>query len=269
MKKTHVLSPPLPQKAPPLPFSTIVAVGRAFFMVGCTLWHLVPLLIQSAVWGHDMNRSLRVRKRWAPHVLGGLGVRIWRTSPLPQHEGPALYVGNHRSYLDPIVVLRDVEALPVAKAEVASWPLIGFAAKATGIMYVKRQSKRSRLSTLMAIRQTLINGHSVLLYPEGTTHLQARTISFRKGGFRVAAELGIPVIPIAIDYPDSSNAWVGDDAFIPHFLRVFGKKFMDVYISYGPPLYDDDPEHLIRRTREWIDEQLARWPRLDLARPLK
>ncbi len=256
---TPLASPHAANVAPPLPFGKLVAVYRGLFMAGCTLWYLAPLLLKSALMGHDMRRALRVRKRWARTVLRHLGVRILREGALPTHEGPALYVGNHRSYLDPIVVLHDVEALPVAKAEVASWPLIGFAARATGIMYVKRESKRSRFGTLMAIRQTLEAGHSVLLYPEGTTHLEPHTIAFRPGAFRVAAELGVPVVPVAIDYPDPANAWVGDATFVPHFLQAFAKKYLDVRIAYGPPLSDDDPRELVARTRAWIDGRLAQW----------
>ncbi len=257
--ETPLASPAPATAAPGLPFGKLAAVYRGLFMAGCTLWYLVPLLVQSALFGHDMRRALRVRKRWARTVLRHLGVRILREGPLPAPEGPALYVGNHRSYLDPIVVLHDVEALPVAKAEVASWPLIGFAARATGIMYVKRESKRSRFGTLMAIRQTLQEGHSVLLYPEGTTHLDPHTMPFRAGAFRVAAELGVPVVPVAIDYPDPANAWVGDATFLPHFLQAFAKKYLEVRIAYGPPLVHDDARQLVARTREWIDGRLKEW----------
>ncbi len=247
------------RQAPVRPLGKLLALGRGLFMVGCTLWYLLPLLAKSALYGHDMRRALRVRKRWARTVLRRLGVRVQLQTPLPQITGPALYVSNHQSYLDPIVVLREAEALPVAKAEVASWPLIGFAAKATGIMYVKRESKKSRFSTLMAIRQTLERGHSVLLYPEGTTQHGGATLPFRPGAFRVAAELGIPVVPIAIYYPDPADAWVGDDTFLPHFLRAFAKKYLDVRIAYGPACIHDDADRLRKRTRRWIDKQLAAW----------
>lgn len=259
-ERTNIhISPVSVTRAPVWPFGKLVALGRALSMAGCTLWYLLPLLAKSAWYGYDMRCALSVRKRWARRVLHLLGVRIRLECAPPQVEGAALYVGNHQSYLDPVVVLREVEALPVAKAEVASWPLIGFAARATGIMYVKRESSKSRLSTLVAIRQTLERGHSVLLYPEGTTQHGPSTLPFRLGAFRVAAELGIPVVPVAIHYPDPADAWVGDDAFVPHFVRTFAKKHLEVYIAYGPVCIHHDAEHLRRHTRHWIDRRLAAW----------
>ncbi len=173
-------------------------------------------------------------------------------------KGRHIFVGNHRSYLDPAVVLRDVEALPVAKAEVADWPLIGYGAKVTGIMFVKRDSKTSRASTLDAMRKTLQMGFPVLVYPEGTTHTMPHTMEFRGGGFGLAVKEQVPVVPMAIEYFDMRDAWVGDDTFISHFMRCFGKKRTYIKIRYGQALPPgNNPSELLASTQAWVNRSLA------------
>lgn len=231
-------------------------IGRFFIFLFASLYYLTPILIRAAVRGDDLAYALELRRRWANVCSRLVGVRIDVNEP-PEVEGPCLYVGNHRSYFDPVAVLRDVKALPVAKAEVSSWPFIGFAARATGVMYVKRENRDSRKRTVEAIEDTLKDGFSVLIYPEGTTHVEVKTQEFRQGGFRVAAELGVPVVPIAIEYGRVEDAWVGTDTFIPHFLTTFGRRHIYVKMRYGQPIVDTDYERLVKRTQDWIDGEMV------------
>ena len=219
--------------------------------------HLAPALVKAIFTGIDLPLALRMRRLWARRALRVLGVEVQRAGNL-QEGGPFLFIGNHRTYLDPIVVLREMEALPVAKAEVGAWPLIGFAARATGIMYVKRDSKNSRAATLDAMRQTLNEGYSVLVYPEGTTHIEPTSMDFKKGAFSLAAKEGFQVVPMAIDYLDLRDAWVGNDTFVPHFVRCFGKKTTHVKICYGKPIVSNDPKILLEESKKWIDENMLR-----------
>ncbi|GIV31456.1 MAG: 1-acyl-sn-glycerol-3-phosphate acyltransferase [Saprospiraceae bacterium] len=234
------------------------AVYRAIGLALLTWWCLTPVLWHW-LWGrYDVWHALEVRRRWAGKALRFIGVRVHATGK-PPVKGPILYIGNHRSYIDPIVALTEIPAWPVAKAEVASWPVFGFAAKMTGILYVKREDRNSRAATLQAIDRLFEQGHSVLIYPEGTTHTEPLTRPFRPGTFKLAAARGIPVVPIAIHYPDLEDAWVGSQRFLPHFLRTFGKKHIDVYIAFGQAIYHDDHQELMKESKQWIDEWLSRW----------
>ena len=204
----------------------------------------------------DLPKALQWRKILSKRMLRVLGVKVEVQTPLPT-ETLALYVGNHRSYLDPIVIMKDIKVLPVAKLEVASWPLIGIGAKATGVILVHRESKSSRGATIAAMKQTIEEGHPVLIYPEGTTHTQPTTIEFRRGTFALAAAEGIPIVPVAVDYFDMSSAWVDDDSFLGHFFRCFSKKETRVKIRYGTPLYSNDADYLLKQTQQWIDENMV------------
>jgi 1-acyl-sn-glycerol-3-phosphate acyltransferase len=234
---------------------TIRAAIRGILVAIFIVVHLTPALVKALAKGVDLPFALRMRRLWARRTLRMLGVKVDIKGTLPQ-GGPFMFIGNHRSYLDPVIVLKDLEAIPVAKAEVSSWPLIGFAARATGAMYVKRESKDSRTSTLKAMNRTLKNGYSVLVYPEGTTHDEPVTRSFKKGAFALAANEGFQVVPMAIDYLDQRDAWIGKDTFVPHFMRCFGKKKTFVKIAYGKPVLSNDTAVLLSETKDWIDRTL-------------
>ncbi len=213
--------------------------------------------LATLILGENKLRNLRIRRRYVRMILPVLGVRLQVYGDLPTQAG--LLIGNHRSYFDPIALLYDVFAFPVAKSELAGWPLIGFGAKVTGIIFVKRGSKEGRKNTLQHISNTLSEGFYVLNYAEGTTHNKAQTIDFKKGTFAMAATEGFPIIPVAIDYKNRGDAWVGDDTFIRHFWECFGKAHTDVKISYGQCLQSDDQDLLLSECKNWIDTQLLKF----------
>ena len=223
-----------------------------------TCWCVAPVVFRYLIGKWDAHHALDTRKRWAKKAIKLLGIKL-EVSGNPNYKGACLYMGNHRSYIDPVVLLTEVPAWPVAKAEVASWPIFGIAAKMTGILYVKREDRNSRASTLKAIDQLLDQGHQVLIYPEGTTHVEPLTRNFRPGTFKLAATKGIPVIPVAIHYSDPQDAWIGSQTFPPHFLRTFGKKTIEVKLAFGEPLTHEDPKTLMQLTKNWIDQRLSEW----------
>ena len=234
---------------------SIRAILRSLGLVFFTLWYLTPILIRSAIRGVDLRHALELRKRWAKRVVSLLGIRIVQSGEIST-GGPAVFISNHRSYIDPIIALCTIKALPVAKAEVSSWPLIGFAARSTGIHFVKRESQSSRRSTLSGMKTTMETGHAVLIYPEGTTHTDPEVMPFRRGAFHLAAMEKYPVVPMAIDYERVSDAWIGDDTFLPHFIKTFGNKRTNVWIEYGQPLYGEDARDLLASTESWINNRL-------------
>lgn len=204
--------------------------------------------------GENLNRSMQIRKKWARHLLYAIGVRMEVRGEPP--KSPCLIMGNHRSYLDPVVLIHDVVACPVSKAEVSKWPIIGYGAKVTGILFLKRESVNSRKKTLEGIGDQVKNGTSVILFPEGTTHADPQCRSLKPGGFKLAAAENFPVVPVAIEYGNEADYWIGNDTFLPHFLRRFSEKTMKVYVRYGTPMQHDDAEFLRTQTQNWIDKEL-------------
>lgn len=172
---------------------------------------------------------------------------------------PGLIVFDHRSYFDPVVILRNILAYPVGKKEVESWPLIGNVCKTTGVIFVQREERKSRKDTLLKMRSVLVKGYSILIAPEGTSHAEPTTIDFKPGAFILANKLGVPVLPIAIDFKDINDAWIGDDTFVPHFFRCFGKWRTEIKISYLEPILLNDVEESIAETKRVIDAEMIRF----------
>jgi 1-acyl-sn-glycerol-3-phosphate acyltransferase len=170
----------------------------------------------------------------------------------------AVIISNHRSYIDVIMMPSKNPYVVLAKKQVRAWPVIGRAASAIGTLFVERDSRESRAKTREKIRKKLEDGVSVLIYPEGTTFEGPGILSFKPGMFHTCAKGGFPIIPVAVEYEDKSMAWIGDDTFVPHFLRAFGKWRVRLTISIGPMMKDTDGESFRQKVHAWIDEETQR-----------
>jgi 1-acyl-sn-glycerol-3-phosphate acyltransferase len=165
-------------------------------------------------------------------------------------------VGNHRSYIDPIVILRDVFAWPVAKSEVADWPILGKGAQMAGILYLRREDSKDRAAVLNKIGATIQQGYSIVLFPEGTTSGLDGTLPFKKGGFLMAAKNDVPIIPFALCFADPADFWVGKETFLQHAGRRFREKEIHIKVCYGPPFRSNDADQLLHQAQSWINHRL-------------
>ncbi|MCF6213672.1 MAG: 1-acyl-sn-glycerol-3-phosphate acyltransferase [Flavobacteriaceae bacterium] len=204
-----------------------------------------------------LHRAIVIRRAIIRFILKILGTKV--TVYGEEFTQSGLIVFNHRSYFDPVVILKNILAYPVGKKEVQSWPIIGNVAKSTGVIFVKRESRASRKDTLKKMRTVLEKGYSILIAPEGTTHINPTTMAFKPGGFIIAAQLGVPILPIALDYKDINDAWIDDDTFIPHFFKCFGKWHTEIKISYLQPIFSDDVDTLITQSKKAIDAEMLRF----------
>jgi lyso-ornithine lipid O-acyltransferase len=149
---------------------------------------------------------------------------------------PCVLVANHVSYLDPIALLALVPARPVAKGEVGRWPLIGQVARSRGVLLVDRACPWSGARVLRNALAALAVGDSVLNFPEGTTTRGDQVLPFRRGIFGIARLARVPIVPVALTYPDPASAWVGDETFVPHYLRTAARERIEVRVAFGAPL---------------------------------
>lgn len=232
----------------------LLPAWRIFKFSFWLLWFLIPLMIKNAILGYDLERSLKVRRKFARNGAKSVGIRMEVEGTPPDY--PGMFISNHQSYLDPIIQLCQILALPIAKAEVAKWPLVGIGAKNTGIVFVKRDSNSSRKNTLQAIASIVNGGNQALVYPEGTTVGGTKSGRFSRGGFKLAAQNGFEVFPIAIIYKDNEVPWVGKIPFATHAKGVFSKKRIDVKVRYGPAMYNPNADELLEQTQAWIDKAL-------------
>jgi lyso-ornithine lipid O-acyltransferase len=230
---------------------------RIIYFLLATLHRIGALLLHHLFYPNDAFGLMRQRTRFVRHLYKVMGFELHRFGELPTGNG--IVMGNHRSYFDPALVAYDLQGWPVAKAEVEKWPIIGFGAKLTGVVFVKRESRQSRADTLDSIKEKIEQGWLVFLFPEGTTKGERLTTEFRLGGFNLAAKNSYTIWPVAIEYEQPDNYWINNETFIPHLFRQLSRRNMKMYIWYGPPMTGTDGEELMLRCRAWIDAQLEQF----------
>lgn len=128
-------------------------------------------------------------------------------------ESPVLFVGNHTSYLDIMVLGTVIEGCFIAKSEVANWPLLGWLAKLQRTVFVQRQLRRTTARQRDEIRARLAVGDRLILFPEGTSDDGVKVLPFKSALF-AAAETppGAPrllVQPFSIAYTALGGLPVG------------------------------------------------------------
>ena len=194
-------------------------------------------------------------------ALGAVGrshdLVVTVTGAVPR--GVALIVANHVSYLDPLAILPVCPALPIAKGEVASWPLIGPIGAALGVTFVTRDEPMARVRVLRRVHDLLAAGVPVLNFPEGTTTAGDTVLPFLRGTFGIAQRLGVPVVPVVVRYRDPASAWCNAATFLPHYVRLVGTPRVEVDLRFGTamlPRAGEAPEDMAARARNAITRSL-------------
>lgn len=221
-----------------------------------TAWYGGYLALVRLFTGGNPQAMHGVYLAYISRVQGLMGIRVrWEGEP---PAGPSLLMGNHRSYVDAVLMPAKHPVAFVARSESRNWPIIGWGASALKTIWVNRKDRESRRNTRYAVRERLDAGMGIVVFPEGTTHRGPELGPYRPSMFAIAADGKFPITPIAIEYRDPSIAWVGDDTFIPHAWKHFGKQWTDVTVCFGETFVGTDPEENLRRTRAWTASQVAR-----------
>ncbi|OFZ47346.1 MAG: hypothetical protein A3D92_18615 [Bacteroidetes bacterium RIFCSPHIGHO2_02_FULL_44_7] len=155
-----------------------------------------------------------------------------------------IFVANHQSIADILAVLHLRHPFKfVAKQELFWIPFFGWSLFLSGYMPIARGSKTSGRAVLERASHYLKRGVSVLLFPEGTRSLDGELRDFKPGAFKLAAEEGIPIVPIIID---------GTRDLIPKGSRLM-KRHVHVMVHVGKPRSvrkSTDPEVTARLSEE-------------------
>lgn len=172
---------------------------------------------------------------------------------------PCVLVANHLSYMDPVALLSLLPARPVCKGEVGRWPLIGQVARLRGVLLVDRECPWSGARVLRRAIAELRAGGRVLVFPEGTTTRGDQVLPFRRGIFGAARLAEVPIVPVAITYADADAPWVGDETFVPHYLRTAARERLAVRVAFGAPMWPGRPAaELAAEARRRIQMELER-----------
>ncbi len=162
-------------------------------MLAVLLWLLV-LLLPRRNWRQSMIHR-------AAHAF------LWLTGSAPRVEAEAwppekgvILISNHSSYLDSLVVAAVVPGSLsfVAKEELAGQRVAGPFLRRIGTLFARRTDAAGGVEDTQRQLKAVRSGERVVTFPEGTLTRMPGLLGFQLGAFLIAAEAGVPVIPITI-----------------------------------------------------------------------
>jgi 1-acyl-sn-glycerol-3-phosphate acyltransferase len=138
---------------------------------------------------------------WAK--LNGYMTPIWVTVTGKENinkKQSYVIVSNHQSQYDIFVLYGwlGVDFKWVMKQELRKIPGIGIGCEKVGHIFIDRTNHESAIASLKAAREKIVNGTSVIFFPEGTRSVDGSLGQFKKGAFKMALDLGLPILPITI-----------------------------------------------------------------------
>jgi 1-acyl-sn-glycerol-3-phosphate acyltransferase len=196
------------------------------------LWTLAAIPIQAVL--HQFPGRAKVAFGRFYHAtlcrLIGLRVQVVGTPATADPAGrPVLFLSNHSSWLDVLVLGGVLEACFVSKAEVGRWPLVNVVAKLGRTVFVSR-TRRATGREADAMRAHMEAGESLIIFPEGTSNDGTRTLPFRSS-LLGAADAARFVQPVSLVYDRLGGlpacrrdrplfAWYGAMDIGSHFWRL-------------------------------------------------
>lgn len=148
---------------------------------------------------------------WA--FLSGFDMQVAR-NPKVKKEESYVFVANHNSNLDAMLWVHATGNLfkGLAKKELLSVPILGYLFKKTCVI-VDRSDKESRKKSMEMMKQEMLRGISIFIFPEGTRNKTGKPLQpFHDGAFRIAIDLQKPIVPVVM---------LGTGERIPPGIRLF------------------------------------------------
>ena len=223
-------------------FDTLSGIFRRLFrMITLPLWSVL-IGVAALCFTAFRPRKIAMRKcaeftriwAWGAARLAGLKISV--TGEVPECGG--LIVSNHTGPFD---ILVNASLFPVRfapKKELKYTPFIGQVVALSRPVWIDRSRRLESGKTAAEILETVSNGVSMLVYPEGTsTDGRSGILPFKSTAFGAAESSGCPVIKLLLffscpDDPGKSSAWFGDTPFGTYLWHAIGLKKVEarVYI---------------------------------------
>lgn len=186
--------------------------------------------------------SLRI-VQWGFRVIlwiGGVKITVKGKENIPDEA--ALFVGNHRSYFDILVLYVQCERLTgfVAKDAMEKIPSLRVWMRYLYCLFLDRKDPRAGMKTILQAIEYIKQGVSICIFPEGTRNdgEELSMLPFKEGSFKIATKTGCPIVPVSIN----NSA----EIFENHMPKM---KKTHVVVEYGTPIY---PKELDKEDQKFI-----------------
>jgi lyso-ornithine lipid O-acyltransferase len=222
----------------PLRFLGIFGVIAIFFLLTSIVW-----LVTRDRWKrvHRWTIILHYSAWWACWCLA-VRVKAIGHEAVPKDEG-VLFVGNHLSYIDVIVISSQVSTCFVTSVEIKETPFLGQVCQMAGCLFVERRTRSQLTKEIGELGEGLERGLSVTVFPEATSTNGESVLRFRRPLFLAAVQAKKPVVPICVNYRvladkklDITNRdqifWYGDMPFASHLWELCGLDNIEVDLNF-------------------------------------
>ena len=176
-------------------------------------------------------------------------VRVDRKA-LPQ--GPCVLVANHQSAADVIATMGlRTQFKFVSKASLFELPAVGWVMKMAKYISLERGRPKSTSKMLQRCEDTLKQGISILMFPEGTYHARGTLLPFKLGAFMLAQTLRVPLVPVTL--VGTNDLLEGDGPWMHGRARIQ----VTVLPAIPPEALGEDPAELAERVRQLFQRALG------------
>lgn len=202
---------------------------RAVRRITCAaLWTLIAIPIQAVLIRMPGRSKITFPRVYHAVLCCMIGLKV-QVIGKPSRGPSTLFVSNHSSWLDILVLGAVLNAAFVLKAEFGRWPLLGTVARLGRTVFVSRR-RNSTGKEATELQARLAAGDSIILFPEGTSNDGTRVLPFRSS-FLASAQDAKQVQPVSLVYDRLGGlpagrrdrpvfAWYGDMDIVSHFWRV-------------------------------------------------
>lgn len=192
------------------------------------IWTILAIPVQSVLIRLPGRAKISFARTYHAVLCRLIGMKVQVVGSLSGVPS-TLYVSNHSSWLDILVLGSVIDAAFVSKAEVGQWPGAGTVARLGRTIFVSRKRNHTGREA-EEIQQRLATGDNVILFPEGTSNDGTRVLPFRSS-FLAVAQNAQRVQPVSIVYDRLGGlpacrrdrplfAWYGDMDIASHFWRI-------------------------------------------------
>jgi len=210
-----------------------IIVGGTFL----GLYLLLSYLVFPVLWIYErINKkkkdelSLRIVQWGFRTILGIAGTEITVIGKENIPDEAVLYVGNHRSYFDILLVYVQCERLTgfVAKDSIEKIPSLRVWMRYLYCLFLNRSDAREGLKTILTAIEYVKKGISICIFPEGTRNdgEELSMLPFKEGSFKIATKTGCPIVPVSIN----NSAEIFEN-HVPALRKTH------VVMEYGKPIY--------------------------------
>lgn len=188
-------------------------IGKFFYTAYtyCTVAVLFPLIYASVMLAHTQQarKNLKWWSKWLLRLLF-LRVSVHNARNIPT-DRPVIFAANHASYLDALVLISvlPTDIIFIGKEEILANPMLKNLYRHLEHLTVEREAFSQSIQDMQAIQNKLKQKSAIMIFPEGTFQYTVGLRPFKMGAFKLAAETGSQIIPIALKGTRKINLGAG------------------------------------------------------------